>query len=403
MEPTTAVDVTDQMTDRADPGARDDDRTGTATPSGDGAAPVPADEDVTVERDVAAPPAPDAVPGAGGDRDAHLDNVKLVAIALVVVGHSWEPMLAWSHTLRAAYMFVYTIHMPAFTLLSGYFSRHFTASPRQARSLVRSIVVPYLVIETAFTLYRHFGNGEHLHFAFYAPWWLTWFLMTLFFWRLSAPVWRVVRFPIVIAVVAALAAGSKDLPHAFELSRLLQYLPFFVVGMSLRRQHFAWLRTLWARVAAVPVLLGAMYAAYVIAPHASLEWVYWRASAHQMGIDYLPWAGIKLLQLAATLLVVFAVVALVPGRRLPVVTTFGAASIFAYLLHGFVVKGATWWGLYDLPFLHTGPGIATVGVAAVVLTFVLCSPPVRVLFGWAVQPRLDGWLRGPHSPVARAE
>lgn len=405
VEPTAAVDVTDQMTDRADADAqeRDDDRDGAPRHSGDSTEAVTTDHDVEAEHDVAVPPAPDAVPAVGSERDAHLDNVKLVAIALVVVGHSWEPMLAWSHTLRAAYMFAYTIHMPVFTLLSGYFSRHFTASPRQARSLVRSIVVPYLIIESAFTLFRHFGNGEHLHFAFYEPWWLTWFLMTLFFWRLSAPVWRVVRFPIVIAVVAALAAGSRDLPRAFEMTRLLEYLPFFVIGMSLRKQHFAWLRTLWVRVAAVPVLLGAMYVAYLLAPHASLEWVYWRASAHQMGMDYLPWAGIKLLQLAVTLLVVFAVVAVVPGRRLPVVTTFGAASIFAYLLHGFVVKGATWWGLYDLPFLHTGLGIATVGVAGVVLMLVLCSPPVRVLFGWAVQPRLDGWLRGSRGPLSRTE
>lgn len=390
--------MTDQLTERPDA----DETAGTPEASGEAAA-VTLEQDATTEPAVAVPPAPEAVNGAGHERDAHLDNVKLVAIILVVVGHSWEPMLAWSHTLRAAYMFVYTIHMPAFTLLSGYFSRHFTASPRQARSLVRTIVVPYLIIETAFTLYRHFGNGEELRFAFYEPWWLTWFLMTLFFWRLTAPVWRVVRFPIVIAVAVALAAGSRNLPHAFEMSRLLQYLPFFVIGLSLRKQHFAWLRTLWVRVAAAPVLLGGMYVAYVLAPHASREWVFWRSSAHQMGMDYLPWAGIKLLQIAVTLLMVFAVVAVVPGRRLPVVTTFGAASIFAYLLHGFVVKGATWWGLYDLPFLHTVLGIIIVGVAGVVLALALCSPPVRVLFGWAVQPRLDGWLRGSHASLARRE
>ena len=100
--------------------------------------------------------------------------------------------------------------------------------------------------------------------------------MTLFFWRLTAPLWRVVRFPIVIAVVVCLAAGSQTLTGSFELGRLLQYLPFFVIGLQLRKEHFGWLRTRWARVVAMPVLAGALYLAYVLAPRVDVEWVYWR-------------------------------------------------------------------------------------------------------------------------------
>lgn len=327
-------------------------------------------------------------------RDPHLDNVKFVGILLVVAGHLWGPMLAWSHALQGVYLFLYTVHMPIFVMLSGYFSKHFAASPRQARGLVRSVVVPYLLIESAFTLFRYFGDGQHLNFALQDPWWVTWFLMTLFFWRLSAPLWRVVRFPLVIAVVVMLAAGSKELTGTFELGRLLQYLPFFVLGLSLRHEHFVKLRTTWARIVAVPVVAGAIYLAYVLAPYASVEWVYWRRGYESLDVSYPVFAGIKLAQLAVTIVVIAAVIALVPTRRLPVITSFGAASMFAYLLHGFVAKGAEWWGLYDLPVLHTHLGIALVGVGSVVLTLVLCSPPVRVLFSWAIQPKLEGWLRG---------
>lgn len=410
--------MTDQLTGRADgngSGNRDSGEGVEHEP--DTAAKVDADPvvDATDEADIAAAteadqvpaepapagaPAPQATqapaPAEGKDgRDSHLDNVKFVAIALVVIGHAWGPMLEWSRTLEASYLFLYSIHMPIFVTLSGYFSRHFTASPRQARSVVRSIVVPYLIIETAFTLYRHFGHGEPLAFELQDPWWVTWFLATLFFWRLSAPLWRVVRFPIVIAVVVSLAAGSKELTETFELGRMLQYLPFFVIGLSLRREHFAWLRTLWVRLAAVPILAGAFYLAYVVAPTVSVEWVYWRHGNEVLGVSYPIFALVKVAQLAATVLVLFAVVALVPGRRIPVITGFGAASMFAYLLHGFVTKAAEWWDFYDLPLVHTHTGIVVVTVAALVLTFALCSPPVRVLLSWAVQPRLEGWLRGP--------
>ena len=228
------------------------------TPAGNGRRAA----DTRATEETAETPAPDEAPAGesrpadvavsrplvGPDgRDPHLDNVKFVAIVCVVAGHLWGPMLAWSQALLGGYLFLYSIHMPIFVMLSGYFSRHFTASPRQARGLVRSVVVPYLLVETAFTLFRYFGDDEKLHFALQDPWWVTWFLMTLFFWRLSAPLWRVVRFPIVIAVVAMLAAGTRDMSGTFELGRLLQYLPFFVIGMSLRHEHFARLRATWAR------------------------------------------------------------------------------------------------------------------------------------------------------------
>ena len=51
---------------------------------------------------------------------------------LVAVGHAWEPVMDGSRTARALYMVVYTFHMPAFILISGYFSavvRH-AARPR---------------------------------------------------------------------------------------------------------------------------------------------------------------------------------------------------------------------------------------------------------------------------------
>ncbi len=45
------------------------------------------------------------------------------------MGHSWEPLKSGHRNLEAAYMFVYAFHMPAFILISGYFSRNFDMRP----------------------------------------------------------------------------------------------------------------------------------------------------------------------------------------------------------------------------------------------------------------------------------
>lgn len=60
-------------------------------------------------------------------RDAFFDNAKYLAIVLVAVGHAWEPLREGSRTVTALYTLVYAVHMPAFIVVSGYFSRGSTA------------------------------------------------------------------------------------------------------------------------------------------------------------------------------------------------------------------------------------------------------------------------------------
>src|SRR5436309_770254 len=59
-------------------------------------------------------------------RDPFFDNAKYLAIVLVAMGHSWERLLSESRTAEALYSVVYAFHMPAFIIISGYFSRSFT-------------------------------------------------------------------------------------------------------------------------------------------------------------------------------------------------------------------------------------------------------------------------------------
>ncbi|CAM5398534.1 hypothetical protein SANTM175S_10427 [Streptomyces antimycoticus] len=79
---------------------------------------------------------PPAVPrpreggGSGGrTRDPYFDNAKYLTIVLVACGHAWEPLTYGSRAATAIYLLVYAFHMPAFALISGYFSRSFDMAP----------------------------------------------------------------------------------------------------------------------------------------------------------------------------------------------------------------------------------------------------------------------------------
>src|SRR4051812_28680196 len=80
-------------------------------------------------------------PGADSskERDPYFDNAKFLAVALVVVGHAWEPLRSAAiggRALAAAQSFIYAFHLPVFIVMCGYFSRGFSRSRDRPRKLV---------------------------------------------------------------------------------------------------------------------------------------------------------------------------------------------------------------------------------------------------------------------------
>ncbi|GFH34088.1 acyltransferase family protein [Streptomyces pacificus] len=350
-----------------------------------------------------APPAPPASPvpqDAPGTapvkrRDAYFDNAKYLAIVLVAVAHAWEPVMEGSRATRAAYMLVYAFHMPAFIVISGYFSRSFQARPDQLKRLVSGVVVPYAVFEIAYTLFKRWADDDPDYpFSMNDPIYLTWFLIALFVWRLTTPLWRSVRWPLAIALaLAALGTLTPGMGQSLDLQRILQFLPFFVLGLSMRPEHFQMLRRREVRLLALPVFAVAAVSAYWVAPHLRMGWFYRSTSAVELDAPW--WAGplMTLVLFGCGLLLTAAFLAWVPRRR-TWFTVLGAGTICGYLLHGFLVKSLEYWGLVArYPWLAEPAGVIAVTVAAAAAVTLLCTPPVRRALRFATEPELSWAFR----------
>lgn len=120
-------------------------------------------------------------------RDSFFDNAKYLAIVLVAMGHSWAPVKGDSRILEGLYDVVYTFHMPAFIIISGFFSRSFDMRPDRLKRLVTGVLVPYVVFQTAYLIFRRYVGHSGDPFDLFSPWYLTWFLCALFVWRLTSP------------------------------------------------------------------------------------------------------------------------------------------------------------------------------------------------------------------------
>ncbi|GAA2663380.1 acyltransferase family protein [Streptomyces vastus] len=347
-----------------------------------------------------APAAPQARPAK--QRDAFFDNAKYLAIVLVAMGHTWQPLTDHSRSAEALYMVVYAFHMPAFILISGYFSRSFDMRADRLQRLVTGIAVPYILFEAAYSVFKKVADDDPGHpVSLLDPWYLTWFLVALFVWRLTTPMWKVVRWPVPLALaIAVLASVSPDIGDDLDLQRVLQFLPFFVIGLFMKPEHFQLMRRREVRILSVPVFAAALVVAYWAAPRMTSAWFYHRDSAQELGTPW--WAGVvmTLALFGCSMVLTACFFSWVPGRKMWF-TVLGAGTLYGYLLHGFLVKGGRFWGWFDYTWLHEPLGEIFVTLVAAAVVTLLCTPPVQRMFRFAMEPKMEWAFKRDAAELAR--
>lgn len=330
-------------------------------------------------------------------RDPFYDNTKFLLVTLVVIGHGWGSLTQDHPALHAVYLFVYSFHMPAFILISGYFSRNFDSSPARVKRLITSLVIPYVIFETTYELIFDALNGDPLRISLLNPSYATWFLIALFFWRMTGSVWRALRWPIPVAFAVSLLAGTTQLNQTMSIARVLQFLPWFVVGMFLRPEHFRMLHrplVRWASAAGALVCFAGVALGSRLglssAPFLNTK------GYQQLGLDLVEWVPLRLAMFVVAGTMTVAVLAWTP-RRVTWFTTFGTGTLYTYLLHVGVIRALRGLGFFELDLFTTYVGLALWTVALVGLSVLLSSSPVRRLFRCVVEPRLE-WLFAPMTP-----
>ncbi|TFC86463.1 fucose 4-O-acetylase [Cryobacterium sinapicolor] len=327
------------------------------------------------------------------------DNARWIAITLVVLGHAILKLIAESDVAYEFYLFVYAFHVPLFVAVSGYFARSGPLGTRQLHRLVTDIVLPYVVFETIWTLARWLLGGE-FRLDYSTPSWTLWFLIALLIWRLALPFLVLLRHPLLISVVISVGAGySESIDSTFAISRTLGLLPFFVFGWQLRQWKLTdrWLGLntagVWRwRIGAITLftaLLGLIVANIDALRVAQVrQFLLYDKAYPAFGYDEL-WAGgirLGLILLAFALVVAFLV--LIPRRR-TWFTTYGAATMYIYLLHSFVLFPLRESGVLGGP----QPGWvlpATIGFS-VLISVALSQRIVRTVFHPLIEPRAR-WL-----------
>lgn len=278
-------------------------------------------------------------------RDPFFDNARSLLMVLVVVGHVIRPMVEGGGPMRALYLWIFAFHMPMFVLLSGYFSKRLVTTTNGRARLAVRLLVPYLLFQGVWLAMGKPKKADDLS-ALSVPYWLMWFLLALFLWRLTLPLYARFRFAIPMTLVASVLAGlSSDLGRTFTLMRLVSFWPFFVIGYRMDAAAFHRLRSPSTRRRAF-ITLGVLFASMVAwGDHVLLNWTYLNKPYAEMSLDAVSGPLVRVAVLSVAMIAGFAFLSLVPVRA-TWFSSFGTRTLTVYLLHGFVVRGLQDAGFY---------------------------------------------------------
>lgn len=331
--------------------------------------------------------------GAARERDALIDNARFVLIVLVVFGHFLTTMRG-DPALDVLYSWIYMFHMPAFVFLSGLVVNAEAVTARQGRRIVSGLIAPLVIFTLLYEAFgRLIGQPVPSDTSLMDPYWLLWFLVALTIWRLLVPVLRSLRWPVATTlVVASVLVLISDLPAEWSIDRVVVLLPFFTAGLTLTPERLRALRTRTWRLVGAGVLAVSVPIA-IWATDLPAGFITFSDGVTSIG-DLPEFLGMYVI---ATAMIV-ALLALIPSRR-SLITTWGARTIYVYLLHGFFVRA---FRAGELGEVFASPtGAVLVLILSVGLAIFLSSDFVLRRTRRLVEPRVEWLLRAEPQPAAQ--
>ncbi len=304
-------------------------------------------------------------------RNPTLDNLKFLMIFLVVLAHATGPFIYTFPTLKLIFTSIYSFHMPVFIIVSGMLSRDIFSREHFIK-LLRTLVIPFIVFTMIYeTAHFIMFSDTSKYLRWHIPYWLLWYLPSLFFWRLTLPLIRKIPQFLLISVLGAISIGLvPDVDKLYGISRTIYFWPFFLLGYILTPSFLE--NILWKKI---PKYIWVLLIVGIL----SQTWLKWDIS-HKFLYGNIPYSdhnvGIttavitQIMVLLISIIMSFAVIALVP-KKLPLISSWTSNTFAIYLWHGIAINIIIATGFKDImktwPLFSVGLMILLFSTALVIL------------------------------------
>ena len=308
------------------------------------------------------------------NRVALWDNLKFVLILLVVVGHFAERFAPTSDVCKSIFLFIYAFHMPLFLFISGLFH-----SDSQITHKILFYISAGFALKFALCIVN-WMVGKEFSFQLLADSYLPWFMFALAAYILLCYLLRDQNKTYILVGFVLLACFSGYDPSVGDylyLSRIIVFFPFYLLGNLMNHKTIVqWRKNhAWLILPAVCILLVWFYCCFAQLDH---FYLFRRLFTGRNSFsDVFASTGLlaRLFCYAVSGLTCFAVLFLMPCKKIPFVSQAGQHTLNVYFWH---------WPFYLLLDHYLGVsnwfslglwGKISFFMLAVVLTVILSACP----------------------------
>lgn len=272
-------------------------------------------------------------------RSYFFDNAKFILIFFVVFGHLLRTFINDNETIYAIYKTIYTFHMPAFVLISGFFAKGIYKKG-YVLQLVKKLIGPYLIFQGAYSIYYYYlDQSNSIALDPFDPHWSLWFLVSLFFWNIMLLVFSKYKpmVSITISIMIGLLVGFVDeISNFLSLSRTFVFFPMFLVGYYLKKPHLNKLFSFKIKAFSL-IIFTAVLVGFYMYPDINYKWLLGSKPYSELLEASIIGMFTRLGFYGLSFIMIFCFLAVVPRGKY-FFTMLGKRTLYVYLLHGFFVQ-----------------------------------------------------------------
>ncbi|MCR2820926.1 acyltransferase family protein [Lederbergia panacisoli] len=322
-------------------------------------------------------------------RNYYFDNAKFILIFLVVFGHLIQSYIDSNSFFSALYKLLYTFHMPAFILISGFFAKGIYEKG-YLKKITKKLIIPYIIFQIIYSIFYYILYSKSmLKIDILNPHWSLWFLISLFCWNIMLIAFNKLKpiYAVSLALLIGLIVGYVDwISNFLSLSRTFVFFPFFIVGYYLKKEHFKLLSQSRTKIMMAGTIIIVALVIFVF-PELDEKWL-----LGSKPYSYLEtFSAIGLIKRMGVYTINFLMIAgffaFVPKRKF-FFTKLGRNTLYVYLLHGFIIRAFR--GSSIESYVYDSKTLFILLFISLLLTFLLSSKIVIT----ATQPIIElKWSR----------
>ena len=305
------------------------------------------------------------------------DHLRAVLMLLVIAGHLIEcvPQAGQYPVFCSVSLWIYGFRMPAFLFLSGLFYKEGRAWEKALQFFSIGLLMRTVMFLVRIPLFGDTGVDVLRESG--APW----YMYAMGFYQLVMALLRGFnrRALLPLTVLTSLAIGyTAAFGDFLALTRVVAFFPLFLLGTMIDREKLCALTSrAWLKLPAAALLIGwGVLTALCYDGVNTVRTLFSGRNAYAILKPALQPFGplLRLACMAGALLLAFALLCLMPGRKLPVLTACGARTFGVYFWHMPVLYVLQACGVGAL-LAQTAPGRWAFLALSIPILLVLSLPP----------------------------